>query len=334
MRHHRLISALLVLLPPAALAQEKPRLRGLSVVDGRVAWASGAAGTILRTVDGGKSWERRPIPGAETLDFRDVQAVDDRAAFALSIGPGDRSRIYKTTDGGATWAARHVNRDLKGFLDALAFWDRDHGLVLGDPVDGRFVILTTDDGGATWREIPPKAMPEALPKEGAFAASGTCLVVQGERNAWFGTGGGRVFRSTDRGSTWTVHATPLRPANDSSGIFSLAFRDADHGVAVGGDYKDPARAVDAVALTSDGGWTWRLPSGPGPRGYRSAVAFVPGTKATFVAVGPTGSDWSEDDGKSWKPLADLGFHAVGFADSSAGWGVGDDGRIERIATGR
>jgi photosystem II stability/assembly factor-like uncharacterized protein len=329
-----LIPALLVLLPLSALAQEKPRLRGLCVVDSRVAWASGAAGTVLRTIDGGLSWERRPVPGAEALDLRDVQAFDDRTAFALSIGPGDRSRITKTTDGGATWAVKHVNRDPQGFLDAIAFWDAQHGLALGDPVDGRFVILTTDDAGATWREIAALGMPPALPNEGAFAASGTCLVVQAGRNAWFGTGSGRVFRSTDLGSTWTVHATPLGPTNASSGIFSLAFRDSNHGVAVGGDYKDPGRAVDVVALTSDGGRTWRLPSGPGPRGYRSAVAFVPGTKETFVAVGPTGSDRSTDGGESWTPLGDLGFHTVGFADPSAGLAAGDDGRIERIATGR
>jgi photosystem II stability/assembly factor-like uncharacterized protein len=329
-----LIAALLALLPPTALAQDGPRLRGLSVVDARVSWASGAAGTIFCTTDAGKSWERRPVVGAAALDFRDIEAFDDRTAFALSIGPGERSRIYKTTDGGASWSVKHVNGDTKGFLDALAFWDRDHGLALGDPVDGRFVILATDDGGATWREIPAEGMPPALPNDGAFAASGTCLVVQGERNAWFGTAGGRVFRSTDRGRTWTAHASPLRPTNPSSGIFSLAFRDAEHGVAVGGDYKDPGRAVDVIASTSDGGKTWRLPSGAGPRGYRSAVAFVPGTKATFVAVGPTGSDRSADGGESWKPLGDAGFHVVDFADSSVGWAAGDDGRIERIATGR
>ncbi len=323
-----------MLLPQLALAQEKPRLRGLCVVDPRVAWTSGAAGTVLRTVDGGKSWQRRAVVGAEALDFRDVQAFDDRTAFALTIGPGESSRIYKTADGGATWSASHVNRDPKGFLDAIAFWDGQHGLTLGDPVDGRFVILTTDDAGATWRAVPAKGMPPALPNEGAFAASGTCLAVQGDRDAWFGTGGGRVFRSTDRGNTWTVHATPLRPANASSGIFSLAFRDTDHGIAVGGDYKDPGRWEDIAALTSDGGRTWRVPSGAGPRGYRSAVAFVPGTKATFVAVGPTGSDRSIDGGETWKPLGDVGFHAAGFADSSAGWGVGDDGRVERIAVGR
>src|SRR5918993_404975 len=207
------------------------RLRGLSVVDERVAWAGGSGGTVLRTVDRGKTWQRRVVPDAEGLDFRDIEAFDESTAYALAIGAGELSRIYKTTDGGATWALRHVNRDPQGFLDALAFWDAEHGLALGDPVGGRFVILATDDGGESWSRIATEGMPEARPGEGAFAASGTCLVTQGGRNAWFGTGGGRVFRSTDRGRTWTAQETPIRAGNGTSGVFSLAFRDAEHGVA-------------------------------------------------------------------------------------------------------
>ena len=220
----------------------------------------------------------------------------------------------------------YVNQDPKGFLDAIAFWDADHGLALGDPVDGRFVILTTDDGGKTWKPIPPEGMPPALPGEGAFAASGTCLVVQGDGHAWFATGGAkvsRVFRSTDRGRTWTAHETPVMAGTPSSGIFSLAFQDADHGVAVGGDYKEPGRAGNVVALTSDGGRTWRLPKGRGPGGYRSAVAYVPGTQGrTLVAVGPTGSDVSVDGGENWRRLGTTGFHAVGFARPDGGLGGG------------
>ena len=215
------------------------------------------------------------VPGASALDFRDVHAVDAETAYLLSIGAGEQSRIFKTTDGGATWATLYVNKDPKGFLDAIAFWDADHGLALGDPVDGRFVILTTDDGGKTWEPTPPEGMPPALPGEGAFAASGTCLVVQGDGHAWFATGGAkvsRVFRSTDRGRTWTAHETPVMAGTPSSGIFSLAFHDADHGVAVGGDYKEPGETGNVVALTEDGGRTWRLPKGQGPGGYRSAVA--------------------------------------------------------------
>jgi photosystem II stability/assembly factor-like uncharacterized protein len=228
----------------------------------------------------------------------------------------------------------YVNRDPKGFLDALAFWDADHGLALGDPVGGRFVILTTDDGGKTWAPIPPEGMPPASPGEGAFAASGTCLVVGNDGHAWFATGGAevaRVFRSADRGRTWTAHEAPVRAGVPSAGIFSLAFHDADHGIAVGGDYKEPERAGHVVALTRDGGRTWRLMEGRGPGGYRSGVAYVPGTGGrTLVVVGPTGSDVSVDGGEGWRRLGTTGFHAVGCAGPTAGWAVGDEGFVAKF----
>jgi len=311
----------------------KARLRGLSVVDSKVVWASGSHGTFVMTTDSGATWRPRTVPDASGLDFRDIHAVDRRTAYLLSVGEGDRSRIFKTTDGGDSWSLQFVNRDPKGFLDAFAFWDVDRGIALGDPVDGRFAILATDDGGRNWERNPVECMPPALPGEGAFAASGTCLVVQGQRNAWFGTGGpraSRIFRSIDRGHTWTVHETPIRVGNASSGIFSLSFRDPDHGVAVGGDYKQPEKADRIIARTADGGRTWSLIKGPQPRGYRSAAAYVPGTaKPTLVVVGPTGSDYSTDDGETWLPLGKIGFHAVGFAGPNAGWAVGEDGMIAR-----
>jgi photosystem II stability/assembly factor-like uncharacterized protein len=306
------------------------RLRGVSAVSDRVAWASGTEGTVVLTLDGGKTWDRRNVLGASDLDFRDIEAFDERTAYILSIGEGSQSRIYKTLNSGATWALQLTNPDPKGFLDALAFWDAEHGLVLGDPVGGRFVILSTDDGGKTWNRTAQGGMPAALLGEGAFAASGTCLVVQGDRTAWFGTGGGRVFRSTDRGRSWTVHSTPIRAGNGSSGIFSLGFWDADHGVAVGGDYKETDRAGNVCALSSDGGRSWRLPRGPGPAGYRSAVVRVPDTPGpTLIAVGPTGTDWSEDGGETWTKLAGDGFHAAAIKSPLVGWAVGEHGRIAR-----
>jgi photosystem II stability/assembly factor-like uncharacterized protein len=309
------------------------RLRGLSGVSPKVAWACGTGGTCLRTLDGGTTWRARPVPGASGLDFRDVHAVDADTAYLLSIGAGEQSRIYKTADGGATWELQHTNKDPNGFLDALAFWDAEHGLALGDPVGGRFVILTTDDGGKDWRPIPPEGMPPALPGEGAFAASGTCLVVQGSGHAWFATGGAkttRVFRSTDRGRTWTAHETPVWAGTPSSGLFSLAFRNAENGVAVGGDYKRPEEAGGYVARTSDGGRTWTLAEGRQPAGYRSAVAHMPGASMPiFVAVGPTGTDISSDGGEDWKSFGETGFDAVGFAAPDAGWAVGEGGRIAR-----
>ena len=311
----------------------RARFRGLCVVDSRVVWASGTGGTVLRTTDGGRAWQPRPIPGTQDLDFRDIQAVDERTAYVLSIGEGEKSRVYKTTDGVTTWSLSYLNQDPKGFLDAIAFRDADHGLAFGDPVDGRFVVRTTEDGGRTWNSVPPEGMPPALPGEGAFAASGTCLVVVGDGRGWFGTGGARVarvFRSADRGRTWTAHETPVRAGSPSAGLFSLAFGDDGRGIAVGGDYKEPGRAELVAALTADEGRTWRRPAGRQPGGYRSAVAIVPGTRGrNLVAVGPTGTDASTDGGESWQPLGTTGFNAVGFAAPGAGWAAGE-GLIARF----
>jgi photosystem II stability/assembly factor-like uncharacterized protein len=334
---------LLVLLAPCA-AQWEPqqsgstsRLRGLGVASGEVAWATGARGTVLRTINGGTSWRACVVRGGESLDFRDVHAFDRNSACILAVGPGASSRIYRTANAGETWTPSYRGDDPKVFLDAIAFWDEGHGMAIGDPIDGRFLILSTSDGGTTWSRNDGAGLPPALAGEGAFAASGTCLTVQGDRDAWFGTGGAtaaRVFRSADRGRTWTVHETPVRAGEPTSGIFSLAFRDADHGIAAGGDYRDVQASRCVVARSSDGGRTWSVPDGPGPGGFRSAVAYIPGAKVpTLVAVGPAGADLSVDDGTTWKPLGSLGFHAVAFAGPAAGWGVGEDGRIARF-TGR
>jgi photosystem II stability/assembly factor-like uncharacterized protein len=334
------VGVLSLAMTPAPLAAQwvvqksgtEARLRGLAVVDSQVVWASGTGGTFTVTTDAGATWRAGTVPGAAELDFRDIHATSASRAFLLSIGDGAKSRIYATADGGKTWAIRYKNEDPKVFLDAIAFWDADHGIVMGDPVEGHFTILTTEDGGVHWSRLPADRMPAARPGEGAFAASGTCLVVGGDQTAWFGTGGAevaRVFRTVDRGRTWTVHDTPIVAGTASAGVFSLAFFDQASGVAVGGDYKQPERAEKVVARTVDGGLHWTLTEGRGPGGYRSAVAVVPGAMVpTLVAAGPTGSDVSTDGGLSWKPLGTLGFHAVNSAQPvDGGWGVGDLGRV-------
>jgi photosystem II stability/assembly factor-like uncharacterized protein len=307
-------------------------LRGVSAVSATVAWASGSNGVYLKTTDGGATWRAATVPEAEALDFRDVEAFDADTAYLLSIGEGDRSRIYKTTDGGRHWRLQFTNRNPKAFFDALAFWDADRGVAVSDSVDGRFVVIKTTDGGANWKEIPLEKLPPALSGEGAFAASGTCVVTQGRNNAWIATTASRVLRSTDGGETWQVAVTPLPGGSSSAGIFSIAFRDAMNGVIVGGDYRKEGEARDNVATTSDGGRTWRLVKGPLPGGFRSAVAFAPG--AMLVSVGPSGSDYSLDGGASWAPIGGAGYHAVSFARSGAGWAVGESGRIAKYQTGR
>jgi photosystem II stability/assembly factor-like uncharacterized protein len=310
------------------------RFRGVSAASSKVAWASGGGGTYARTTDGGASWQSSVMPGASELDFRDVEAVDADTAYLLSIGNGEQSRIYKTTDGGRDWALQFTNHNEKAFFDAFAFWDARTGIALSDPVDGKFILIKTTDGGATWKEIPQTTSPRAIQGDGAFAASGTCIAVQGKRTVWFGTGGGasaRVFRSTDGGLTWRVASTPITAGNASSGIFSIAFKDARNGVIVGGDYKKENESSNNIATTTDGGATWALAKGSRLSGFRSAVSYVPGRHGLMlVAVGPSGSDYSVDNGASWKSLDSTGYHAVSFAGPD-GWAVGEKGRVGKYS---
>jgi photosystem II stability/assembly factor-like uncharacterized protein len=308
------------------------RLRGVSAASERVAWASGSANTILRTEDAGVNWHRLPSPSADRLDFRDIDAVGERAAYVLSIGSGALSRIFKTVNGGASWTLQFTNDDPDAFFDAMAFWDASNGIAVSDSVNGAFVILTTADAGAKWTRVPAAVLPPALPGEGAFAASGTNVTVWGQSHVWFATGAAeraRVLRSSDRGATWQIADTPIR-SGQSSGIYSIAFRDALHGVIVGGDYARESEALDNLAVTSDGGRTWTKPAGQ-LGGFRSAVAHVPGTARTFVAIGPLGTDISEDDGRTWTPVTGPGFDTFSFVPGRPiGWAAGARGTIGKL----
>ena len=306
------------------------RLRGVSAVSERVAWASGSGSTVLRTTDGGATWRKLTVT-SDTLDFRDIDAIDEQTAYVLSAGTGPASRIYKTTDAGKTWTMQFKSDDAKVFLDAMSFWDANHGIVYGDSINGQLYIMTTSDGGRVWSRVPAANLPPPLENEGAFAASGTNIAVFGESHAWIGTGGAaksRVLRTADGGRSWQVADTPFA-AGSSAGIFSIAFRDAKHGVIAGGDYKKEQEAVDNLAVTNDGGVTWTLVKGLS--GYRSVVAYVPGTK-TLIALGPSGGDYSTDDGQTWTTITGPGFDTFSFVPrKSTGWGAGANGTIGKLA---
>ncbi len=344
MRAMTLIRCLAALLGLSAVALAQPlsvrwlpqtsgvsvRLRGVSAVSADIAWASGAQGTVLRTLDGGTTWQARPVSGAPTLDFRDVDAVSAQTAYALSIGAGEASRIYKTRDGGTTWTLQLAITDPQMFLDAMAFRDEAHGAAFSDSVDGRFVIFTTSNGGTDWIRVPADRLPPALPGEGAFAASGTNVAMGAAGQIWIGTTRSRVLRSLDDGRTWSVVATPLA-TGEATGIFSIAFRDASLGVVVGGNYQQEASAVDNVATTSDGGTTWTLVRERGLSGFRSVVAWLPGSTGGWLAVGPSGSDISSDGGRTWTSAAGAGYDALSLLPRvAAGWTAGAGGRLARV----
>jgi photosystem II stability/assembly factor-like uncharacterized protein len=300
------------------------RLRGVSAVSAEVAWTSGSQGTVLRTLNRGATWQQVGPPGTTNLQFRDIEAFDADRAVILSIGEGSDSRVYVTADGGSHWTLTFVNAEPQAFYDCMTFFDDRRGLALSDPVNGRFRLIATDDGGWSWHVVDAD-MPPALPGEFAFAASGQCLVSDHGHRAWFGTGGGaqaRVFRSDDRGDSWTVAATPIR-SSPSAGIFALAFRGEQYGLAVGGDFLSPALSPDALALTANGGTSWQLVA-DAPDQYRSGAAWVNGSDA--VAVGPTGSDVSQDAGQSWQGFDSGSFDTVDCAGPDACWASGQLGR--------
>ena len=309
-------------------------LQAISPVSDSIVWVTGHAGVVLRTRNGGRTWERLMAPAGDSLQFRDVYAVGRDTAFVLSAGSGTLSRIYRTTDGGAGWQTEFVNRDTSAFYDCFDFWDRRHGLAVSDAVGGHLVLRVTADGGASWQPVPASATPAALPGEGAFAASGTCLIVRAPGLAWVGTGAageGRVYRSADGGRTWAVATVPFSHGSASAGVMTLAFRDAEHGVALGGDLGDPNSSTDNVAVTADGGRSWAPAGRPPFPGAVYGSAYVPGAASrTLVAAGPGGLAVSRDDGRSWTLLSRQNYWAVAFASSHLGWAVGGHGRITRI----
>jgi photosystem II stability/assembly factor-like uncharacterized protein len=310
---------------------------GMSVVDTSTVWAAGTGGRVARTTDGGRTWSVAVVPGADSLQFRDVAAFSDREAFVLSIGNGPMSRIYHTTDGGSSWRLSFENQDPKAFFDCFSFWDRKRGVAFSDSHDGQFTLIRTMDGGATWERVDTSKVPEARPGEGGFAASGTCITTRPGGLAWFGTGASavdtRVFRTSDYGATWQAAPTPIASPSTTAGIFSIAFRDDEHGVIVGGDDGHRDSLYDNVAVTSDGGVTWTMAGRTGLPGAMFAVAYVPGAaEPTLVAVCPQGSAYSSDEGRTWTRIDAKNYWTAAFASTDAGWAAGQ-GQISRIRNG-
>jgi photosystem II stability/assembly factor-like uncharacterized protein len=311
-------------------------------VNNQVVWASGRNGTYTVTTDGGRTWHASVVPGAETLQFRDVQAFSDKIAYLLSIGnnPSD-FRIYKTEDGGATWRIEFVNQNANAFYDGFAFWTERRGIAHSDSVNGVFPDRRTLDG-TTWHSIRDN-MPPALPGEASFASSGTCVTTHGERDAWIATGGSsiaRVLATRDQGNTWTAYDTPLL-SRPTAGIFTIAFRDAWHGILGGGDldpnYPDNAR----TAVSHDAGKTWAITNRPPVTGAIYGLSYVCRNasqdqnlkRAVVITADAGGAAWTPDEGTTWYRLRNVsGFWGVAFAGPEAGWMVnGTDGSILKIS---
>ena len=326
--------------PPTLTPQDSGTTQGLiavSPVNKRVVWASGRGGTFAVTTDGGSTWRSGVVPGAASLQFRDVEGVSDTVADLLSIGSGSDSRIYKTTDGGATWSLQFQNQDPNAFFDCFAFWTPTRAFAQSDSVNGQFPVVRTTNG-QTWESIAGNE-PAALPGEFFFASSGTCVATDGKNNAWAVTGGAspsRVLVTQDGGDTWSAYDSPLR-GSPSAGLFSVSFRDGQHGMVGGGDLDPTAPPFDQTATSSDGGKTWTVTAEQPGIGtvfglsYTADAGKARPNGRTVVVTGPGGAAWTPDEGGSWFTLPGVNnYWAVAFGSPRTGWLVGTGGRILRI----
>lgn len=296
--------------------------RGLVMANDAGIWMSGYNGSVAKTTDFGKHWDHFGLSGADSLDLRDIHAFDMDNALALTAG--SPALIYRTENGGKDWRVVYKDTNPAIFYDGMDFWNDKDGIAFGDPMDGRFALLSTSDGGKNWREI---AGPEALEGEGGFAASGTSICTAGSSTVWLGTGmvkPARILRSIDKGLSWESFATPLR-SGEGCGVFSMAFWNELEGVIVGGCYADSADGLQNCAFTEDGGKSWTLVEDKKPRGYRSCVA-ANEDGSFLIASGRTGTDYSLDQGRNWSPLGDLGYYSVAIGEDVA-WATGRSGRV-------
>ena len=305
-------------------------LRGLSVVNDTVAWASGSKGWTASSINGGKTWTWKQIPGYENLDFRDIEAFSANRAILLSAGTP--AVILLTNDGGSVWKEVYRNDSPEIFLDGMDFWDADRGLIYGDPIKGKLVLLKTSNGGTNWEDISQNNTISVMAGEASFAASGTAIRCDSKGNTWIATGGikSRIFYSSDYGNSWKVNDCPIIQGKSSTGPFSIAFYTKKLGIAVGGDYLIDSSRVNNLLLTNNSGKTWLKPS-ISTFGYRSAVEYL--SKLRLIATGPGGTDISNDGGKNWKNLSLIGYHTVRKAKSGKLILLtGSDGRIASIFT--
>jgi photosystem II stability/assembly factor-like uncharacterized protein len=281
-------------------------LQAMHAVNDSVVWAAGNNGVVLRTLDGGTTWTRLSAPAGDSLQYRDVHAFSRDSAVILAIGNGSASRIYQTTDGGATWALQFINRDTTAFYDCLSFGSRKQGIVFGDASEARTNMLRTDDGGKSWTLLAESSLPRALPNEGAFAASGQCVVHGDSATVYVATGapGARLFRSRDAGRSWTVENTPF-VRGIAAGLTGLSFTSAMRGLAVGADINKlrTDNSASVVGYTADGGRTWEMRRRPPLPGAIAGVTWVPGVGENVAVVsGYGGSSWSLDGGWNWTAI--------------------------------
>jgi photosystem II stability/assembly factor-like uncharacterized protein len=306
--------------------------RGIYAVDKDTVWVSGSKGSVYVTSDSGEKWQKVKVPLSDSLDFRDIEIISPGVIVLMSSGAGENSRIYKSDDNGKTWKIVFQNLYIDGFLDTIEFWDQKNGIAIGDPVNGKFDILLTTDSGNNWNAALRKNIPDAFIGEAQFAASGTCISVSGNNEAWIATGGtkARILKTTDKGLTWQVFETPILQGQSSTGIFSIHFLNKNVGLIVGGNYLMENNQDSTSAFSVNGGRTWQLNSS-GHLPYQSSVKSINiNNQAYFISTGPAGTFYTNNL-NNWQLAEKAGFHCMSISvKDNTIWLAGSNGRVAKL----
>jgi photosystem II stability/assembly factor-like uncharacterized protein len=304
----------------------KTSIRGLSVVNDHIVWVSGSNGTVGRSTDGGKNWQWITVKGFEKKDFRDIEAFSAQTAIIMSIA--EPAYMLKTTDGGQNWRVVFADSTKGMFLDAMSFYDHKHGVVVGDPINGKFFIAKTRNG-ETWEQIPPVMQSNSLPGEGCFASSGTNIYYFRNKDFLFVSGGPQSRLHDDSGG----RLIDMAKGKESTGANSIAVRNkrtrvSNHFIVVGGDFTNDKDTTGNCLITHDAGQTWIRPVTP-PAGYRSCVIYI--SNKTLLTCGTSGIDLSKDRGMNWQPVSKEGFHVCQKAKKGkAVFLAGGNGKIAKL----
>lgn len=305
----------------------KSSFRGLSVVNDSVVWVSGSAGWVGRSLNGATTWSFKQVAGFEKVDFRSLYAFDSQKAIIANAG--SPASILLTTDGGETWKIVYTNTHKDAFFDGVDFWNDKQGVMYGDPIDSKMLLVKTTDGGKTWQEFPDAQRPLLEQGEASFAASGTGIRCYDKSLLMISTGGkvSRLYSTTNFGKKWTVQSPPVIQGESSTGIFSFAVRN-NSGILVGGDYLKDSLRVQHVLLSKNTGKTWTEPTTP-TRGYRECVEFI--SDQLVLSTGPSGTDVSYNAGIDWVLLSDeKGYHVVRKARTGKLIVIAGSGKISKV----